>query len=91
MTPAEALATAGALAAMQLEVHDPDLLASITYHVPAHALALAICTVESDPEWAQRWADATAAGNWMEQGTILHEALVWILTPAESPVSPRHH
>ena len=77
----EALAEAGAIAATMLEIRDPAQLAIVTMHASAPAIALAIVTVQSDPQWAQRWAEATAAGDWNAQGAILHEAIVWLLTP----------
>ena len=73
----EALADIGVAAAMQLEL-TPEDLATVRRCVPLAALALALGMAEDDPQWSTRWA---AASGWVDRGEIIHEALLWILTP----------
>lgn len=81
LTYAEALADAGAQAAMMLEVDDPAELATIQRCIPPAMLGMAILMVEADSLFAVRWAAAGA--DWMVRGEILHEALLYLLTPED--------
>src|SRR3972149_3217135 len=47
--------------------------------VPPKVLALAILVAEADVEFADRWA--AAGTDWVARGALLHEALVFLLTP----------
>lgn len=74
-----ALATAGAMAAMFLEVTEPIELAIVERCVPATAVALALLMVEVDEEFAPRWL--AAGSDWMARGEVLRDALLYILRP----------
>lgn len=78
----DALAEAGATAAMFLQLGAEDLDVVRRCVVPA-VVALAMVMVESDPEFGPRW---TAAGkDWVERSHILHEVILWVLTPEAVP------
>jgi hypothetical protein len=80
-TPSGALIEAGVMAAGWLEL-DPEDLAVVERCVSDAAIMLALLMVEADPSFGPRW---TAAGyDVVARGTILHEALLWTLTP-ETP------
>jgi hypothetical protein len=81
-----ALAAAGAQAAMMLEVRDPAELATVERCVPPAVIGLALLMVEADPVFAPRWA--SAGTDWVARGEILHEALIFLLTPEPAQPAP---
>jgi hypothetical protein len=85
-TVVDALADAGAIAAMALEVKDPVELAIVERHVSSAIVGLALLMVEMDPSFSDRWA--AAGDSWAARGTLLHEALLFLLTP-EMPETRR--
>jgi hypothetical protein len=81
----DALASAGAMAAMSLEIRDPLLLTYVEASLPPAVVGLALLMVETDAEYSPRW---TAAGSdWMARGQLLHEAILYLLTPEAASIS----
>jgi hypothetical protein len=80
------LAAAGAIAAGGLEVRDPCDLATVRRCVPPAVLTLALLMAEVDVEYAERWA--AAGTDWYARGALLHEALLFLLTPERRTDGP---
>jgi hypothetical protein len=76
------LAAAGAITTGHLEVQDPAYLAIVRACVSPLVLALAVLVAEADVEFSERWA--AAGTDWMTRGALLHEALLFLLTPERS-------
>lgn len=62
-----------------LEVRDPAVLKAVGDIVSPTALGLARVVAKQDPAFASRWK--VAGADWMAQAHILHEALLFVLTP----------
>lgn len=77
----DGLAAVGALGAMGLEIQDPADLATVRRCVLPSVIALALLMVEADAEFAPRWA--AAGTDWLARGDLLHEALLFLLTPEQ--------
>ena len=72
------LIEAAVMAASFLELGPADL-AVVDRCVPDAVVALALVTVEHDAAFGPRWRDA--GDDWVERGTVLRDALIWVLTP----------
>lgn len=84
----DALAEAAMRLMLMLEVDDPAELAIVERHASPAILAAALLMTEEDPEFAARW---TAAGtDWAARGQVLHDAVMYLLTP-ERPEQHRAH
>lgn len=79
LSPQDALAAAGAIAITFLEIEDPAELAIVQRCVPAAMVAMAVLMVEQDPAFKARWA--AAGTDWLTRGELLHESLMFLLTP----------
>jgi hypothetical protein len=79
LSVAVALAEAGTIASSVLEVRDARELEIVRRHASAVALALALLLLEFDTEFAPRWR--AAGSDWMGQADVLHDALMFVLTP----------
>lgn len=80
----DALASAGATAAMFLEIKDPVDLAIVERCLPPAVIALALGMVESDATFKAQW---DAADGWFERGLVLHETILWLLRPEAQAVT----
>jgi hypothetical protein len=82
---ADALASAGATAAMHLEIKNPLLLRYVEASLPPAVVSLALLMVETDAEYSRRWI--AAGTDWMVRGQLLHEVILYLLTPAATVIS----
>jgi hypothetical protein len=81
----DALATVGAMAAMHLEIKDPLLLRYVEASLPPAVVSLALLMVETDAEYSPRWI--AAGTDWMARGALLHEVILYLLTPEAALIS----
>ena len=81
----DALATAGAMAAMHLEIKDPLLLRYVEASLPGAIVGLALLMVETDAEYSPRWI--AAGTDWMARGQLLREVILFLLTPESATVT----
>lgn len=88
MIATEAIAAAGVLALHALEL-GPEDLATVERCVPAPIVSAAVLLTQSDPAFAARWR--AAGDDFVQQGEVLHAAIVWLLTPEPAARDPRRH
>lgn len=61
-----------------VEIVDPALRDAALAAINPAVLATALLFVETDPDFAPRWA---ASDDWIDRASLLHEAITFLVTP----------
>jgi hypothetical protein len=79
MTLHTALAAGAAVAAIGALEQPRAVIEVVETACPPALFALAMLVVESEDDFGRRWK--AAGDDWVARGEILHDVVVWILTP----------